>query len=489
MDHPADLAAVGRGRAGAGLGQDAATQAGDRAGAVAHDVLARHAPAVAQAHGPARPEPLPVLAGLVGVVAALDPHAAGHHHRPAARLADVGRERRRVEHGRARIGGDQLVPPEQLDLERVEHGHDPRRVLVEVVAHAALEPLDLDHRVVLGHADDVAEGADGLGPVAAPAQAGQGRHARVVPAAHGAAGDQLQQLALGHHRVVEREAGELVLARARRPRPGVVEHPVVQLAVVLELERADRVGDALDRVLERVRVVVHRVDAPGVAGAVVLGVADPVQQRIAHLHVRRRHVDLGAQHAGAVGELAGLHAPQQVEVVGHGAVTERRWPTRLGQGAAVLPDLLVGQVTHVGQAVVHEALGQLVHAREVVGREQHRGRREAEPAHVVLDRLDVLDVLLGRVGVVVAEVAGALVVAGQPEVEADRLGVADVQVAVGLGREAGRDPGVPAGGQVGVDDVAEEVGALGRGHGRRTVAAPARPGDRRRPRGAVRARR
>ncbi len=37
--------------------------------------------------------------------------------------------------------------------------------------------------------------------------------------------------------------------------------------------------------------------------------------------------------------------------------------------------------------------------------------------------------------------ADAAVVARQAEVQADGLGVADVQVAVGLGREAGADPG------------------------------------------------
>ena len=47
--------------------------------------------------------------------------------------------------------------------------------------------------------------------------------------------------------------------------------------------------------------------------------------------------------------------------------------------------------------------------------------------------------------------------AGQAEVQADALGVADVQVAVGLGREAGADRGMAAGRQVLADDLADEV--------------------------------
>ena len=74
-----------------------------------------------------------------------------------------------------------------------------------------------------------------------------------------------------------------------------LDDPVVELAVALELERADRVRDALERVLEAVREVVERVDAPRVAGAVVMRVLDAEDRRVAHLHVGRRHVDLRAQ--------------------------------------------------------------------------------------------------------------------------------------------------------------------------------------------------
>ena len=47
------------------------------------------------------------------------------------------------------------------------------------------------------------------------------------------------------------------------------------------------------------------------------------------------------------------------------------------------------------------------------------------------------DLFLARVGVVEAQVAQAAELLGDAEVQADRLGVADVQIAVRLGREAG----------------------------------------------------
>ena len=78
--------------------------------------------------------------------------------------------------------------------------------------------------------------------------------------------------------------------------------------------------------------------------------------------------------------------------------------------------------------------------------------------HVLDDGLDVLDVLLGRVGVVHAQVADAAELAGDAEVEADGLGVADVQVAVRLGRKAGVDLRILLLGDVRGDDVADEIG-------------------------------
>ena len=83
-----------------------------------------------------------------------------------------------------------------------------------------------------------------------------------------------------------------------------------------------------------------------------------------------------------------------------------------------------------------------------------------EPLDVGGDGVDVLHVFFGGVGVVHAQVAPAAELPGDAEVQADGLGVADVEVAVGLGREAGDDALDPAGGQVLLDDLAQEVGLL-----------------------------
>ncbi len=86
---------------------------------------------------------------------------------------------------------------------------------------------------------------------------------------------------------------------------------------------------------------------------------------------------------------------------------------------------------------------------------------EPEPADVGLDRVDVLLLLLDRVRVVEPQMAPATELIGDAEVQADRLRVSDVEIAVRLGREASHNRLVPAFLKIGGDDVANEVAALG----------------------------
>ena len=82
---------------------------------------------------------------------------------------------------------------------------------------------------------------------------------------------------------------------------------------------------------------------------------------------------------------------------------------------------------------------------------------EAEPAHVALDGVDIFLLFLGRIGVVETQMAAAAEFLGNAEIQADRLGVADVQIAVRLGRKAGDHRLDASGIEVGLHDVADEV--------------------------------
>ena len=260
---------------------------------------------------------------------------------------------------------------------------------------------------------------------AAALQARKRRHARIVPAVDMAVAHEFGQHALGQHRVGQVEPREFVLMRLRRHRQ-VVEEPVVERTVILELQRADRMGDVLDGVGLAMGEVVARVDVPGRAGARMRRVQDAVQHRIAQVDVARRHVDLGAQHARAVRKFAGAHAAEQIEVFLHRAVAERAVLARLGQRAAAGAHLVLRLVVDIGLAGADQMFRPAVELLEIIrGVIEMFAPVEAEPAHIALDGVDIFLFFLGRIGVVEAQVAAAAEFLRDAEIEADRLGVAD----------------------------------------------------------------
>ena len=220
--------------------------------------------------------------------------------------------------------------------------------------------------------------------------------------------------------------------------------------------------------------------------------ADPVQRRVAHIDVGRSHVDPGPQHHRplAVAALAHLAEPRHA-LVG-GAPAKRGIAPGLGQRSARLAHLVGALLVHVRVSGADQEFGVLVQLIEIVRRVvqvavRALGPVEADPVHRVQYRIDVFLLLLFRIGVVEAHVAAPTVVARKTEIQADRFGVPDVQIAVRFRRKAGAYPGrvrlalplegsiagtsVPAApresarGQVRVDDIADEIGRCRRPRG------------------------
>ena len=127
------------------------------------------------------------------------------------------------------------------------------------------------------------------------------------------------------------------------------------------------------------------------------------------------------------------------------------------------------KIVDVSLAVFDQLDRPLIELIEIIRRVEKAVPLEAQPPHVVLDRVDVFGLFFLGIGVVEAQVGVAAEFVGEAEIEADRLGVADVQIAVGLGRKAGlHAAGVLIGLQVVENDVANEVGGARLGRGIRT---------------------
>ena len=104
--------------------------------------------------------------------------------------------------------------------------------------------------------------------------------------------------------------------------------------MVFKFERTDRVGDVLEGVGDRMRVVVHRVDAPTVAGSMMTRMTNAVQDRITQVEIGRGHVDPRAKHVGAFGVFAVAHFAQELEVLCGAPVSPRTRLPGFGERAA-----------------------------------------------------------------------------------------------------------------------------------------------------------
>ena len=204
----------------------------------------------------------------------------------------------------------------------MQHREGARRDGVEVLAREVLQPRGVDVGDRGARDRDVgAEVVDRVGGEAAATQSLDRGHARIVPAVHDVVHHHVLQLPLGHHRVVQVQPAELPHVGA--PDVQLVHEPVVGLAPDLELQRAERVVDVLQRVHEAVLEVVGRVDAPLIAHVGVRDVFDSVRDGVPHAGVRASHVDLHSQRRFALRELALAHVLEQPKILLHRSVAPR----------------------------------------------------------------------------------------------------------------------------------------------------------------------
>ena len=288
---------------------------------------------ITQAYFFAHHQTLVLLVGFFTEVCAIDPNFTAKWHFAAAHFRFV----RMVRHGDQFAFALRIVFDNQFN--RIDNRHRARGVFVQIFADTGFQRSDLNGVVLLGHANAFAELTDRGSGVTATTQARNRRHTRIVPAFNVLVGHQQIQLTLGHHGIFQIQAREFVLTRMNR-NGDVVQHPVVQTTVILELQRTQGMRNAFQRIADAVGKIVHRVDAPLVAGLVVFGELNAVQHRIAHHDKRRRHIDFRAQAGFTFFKATGTHFFEQRQVLFDATIAVRAIFARLSQRAAVFTDFV-----------------------------------------------------------------------------------------------------------------------------------------------------
>lgn len=216
-------------------------------------------------------------------------------------------------------------------------------------------------------------------------------------------------------------------------------------------------GHPFDCIALAMRPVVGGVDVPGVASSVVRLVADAIHDRVAQLHVLVLHIDAGPQDAGPLSEFTIAHRAEQRQVVLGCAVSERTLDSRFAVSATLGRDGVGILIVDVGEPLLDEVFGPSVQLIEVVARVQRFIWFISQPTNVIDNRVNEFVVFGIGVCVVETKIAATVKLCGQPEVQGDRLGVSDVQVAVGFRWKPGDHMVDGTGGEFLAHEFAHEV--------------------------------
>jgi len=196
-------------------------------------------------------------------------------------------------------------------------------------------------------------------------------------------------------------------------------------------------GNSFNGVLDRMREIVHRINAPFIACILMRQVRDAVDDRVSHIDVRRRHIDFRAEDFAAVLVLTGFHFLKKLQ-----ALFRQTFPAgivfpRLGQRSAVFPDFICRKFRDIGQTFPDQQDSLFIHRIEIIRREEKTVLPVGtEPFDVCLDGFDKFFFLFCRIRIVKTQIELPAVFFGKTVVQKDRFCMSDVKIAVRFRRKS-----------------------------------------------------
>src|SRR6185312_6774312 len=100
----------------------------------------------------------------------------------------------------------------------------------------------------------------------------------------------------------------------------------------------------------------------------MVDVTDTVEDGVAQVDVRRRHIDLRAEDVLAVREFSGFHSAKQVKVFIDRALAVGAVLAGLGERAAKRADFIRGKTVYICFALLDKIFGAFIKFIEVIGR-------------------------------------------------------------------------------------------------------------------------
>jgi len=185
--------------------------------------------------------------------------------------------------------------------------------------------------------------------------------------------------------------------------------------------------------------VIHGVCFPCFACTVMGRFYYAVDNRVAEVHIGACHIYFGTQHHLSFFYFSGVHLLEQFECLLYRAVAVRAFYTRLGGRAFLCGNHFGALFVYISFSFLDETDGEVPQLLEVVGCIIFISPLESEPLDIFLDGFHIFHVFFGRVGVVETQVTYSTIACGYPKIQANGLGMTDVEITVGLRRETGLD--------------------------------------------------
>ena len=197
-------------------------------------------------------------------------------------------------------------------------------------------------------------------------------------------------------------------------------------------------GHPFDGIFYRMCKIIHRINAPFISCVVVGHMSHTVNNRIAHIDIRGRHINFSTEYFTSILKFTVLHPFKQVQIFFHTAVTVRAVLSRLCQSTSVLTNFFCCQITNKCFAFFNQLNCCFIHLIKIIGcKKQTVLPVSTQPFHIGFNGFYKFNFFFRRVRIIKTQVKSAIKFLGKSIIQQNRLSMSDVQIAVRFRRKTG----------------------------------------------------
>ena len=285
-------------------------------------------------------------------------------------------------------------------LDRIKNSHQTGTFQFQILTDAVFKHCIVNRAVCFGYTTEFYKHFDGFRCKSTAAQCCDGNQTRIIPSVYNAFLYQFLDITFTCNYICQIQFCKLNLLRWL----WVFQffyNPVIQWSVILKLQSTDGMCDSLNRILDGMGEIIHWIDAPCITCSVVSHMSNTIDNRVAHIHVRRCHIDLGTKHFLSVCIFAFFHLFKKLQVLFYASVSVWTFFTRLCKSSTIFTDLICCQVTYIGFAFLDQLYSSFIHLSEIV-----RCKKQSvfpvctKPFDICLDGFYKLTLFFGRVCII-----------------------------------------------------------------------------------------